>query len=392
MRLCLIILCCVSLSSCVPVDRWAGNEQHSNNLDKLDSSVIQGTQVGSMATTINWWQEFSSEAGCFKQLSDFKGVFPLGRTEAAGWAILVVEESGRLSIFRTDEGRYCPITTVESGITVSAVSPGGEVVAIGRGNHVEILSLPDGEQQQSLTRLEAVINHLAYAPDSKSLLLAGADGQVYHWYPGQERGDPQYGQFDLERYSGHGSVVNKVAYHPHGRTFLSADWDGKVNIWLRYDRDRFDGRYDKKLFANRYYFDETVRKRVDSGAPGEGLDHLVVSQDGQSFVIGSRTGLVEVWKIRGLELYGTLSAHKGQIRSLDVDPTFSILATVGRDGVGYIWSYSGEDDVEDEDERFEELIELRMPDLRYVKFLTSYDLLVGTGQGSLRVIPLAGDR
>jgi WD40 repeat protein len=109
-------------------------------------------------------------------------------------------------------------------------SPDSKTLASGcMDGSVHLWDVATGKELRVLTGYHGWVNGLAFAPDGKTLALAGADSQVVH------RWDPATGKA-LPAAEGHLGQIYAVAFAPHGKLLASGggDWhdnDQNVRVW-----------------------------------------------------------------------------------------------------------------------------------------------------------------
>jgi len=210
---------------------------------------------------------------------------------------------------------------------------------------IRLYSLASQSELATLSKLKAQITALSFDPFGKSLLIAASDGRIYQWNyyleltTEREELDKMDKQRILESYVGHSALVSAVAFHPLGRLFFSGDWQGSIQAWQNYSADAHGGKYDKNLFADRFFLQKSVRMGAARG-DNLGIDQLRVSADGQSLFVATQDGSLEFWQVRGFKKISVVKAHDGLVLSLELSPDGKHAASLGRDGKLKIWNFS----------------------------------------------------
>jgi WD40 repeat protein len=127
-----------------------------------------------------------------------------------------------------------------------------------------------------------------------------------------------------------------VIFHPFAKAFFSGDLGGAFNLWQTYDADLHGGIYDRNIFSGRYFTDTPTKFSAGMPSPASSTEGGVVEASldpqGEFLWIARTSGLVEVWRTRGMKKIAQVQAHKSLIYDLAVDDKDGSVFTVGRDG------------------------------------------------------------
>jgi WD40 repeat protein len=220
-------------------------------------------------------------------------------------------------------------------------------------------------------------------------LVGGVDGRVARW----RFLDEQRAQTQLEKdkcfevYSAHQTVLSAVAAHPFERVFFSGDWAGSLYSWLPYNlNDDFGGKYDKTPFTGRFYAAPGTFTKAER-AVDRGITEIAVSENGNRLALATENGFLEVWEVRGLEMFARREAHVGRAVSVSLSPSGQRLASIGKDGLVKVFQLE-----EDElfgigvDARRMKLVEVgryEVPSGNLLRFITERSVIVATSTGKL---------
>jgi WD40 repeat protein len=111
-----------------------------------------------------------------------------------------------------------------SGSKSAAWSPVGSLVAIEKGNTLEILKFGAGTVEASAT-LPETVNRIAWSPTGKLIATAGQDGTLRLWSVGGGSSLSSAHTFDLD------AEVTALAWSPDGGRIAAGDAQGYVWVW-----------------------------------------------------------------------------------------------------------------------------------------------------------------
>jgi len=343
--------------------------------------------------------ELSSLRQASLHSSEITQIFPLpGASAPTTGRAITVSKAGQVLLWTLKDGRRYELLSLQSGIVKSAFIEKRSLLAVAYPTKLVLYSLNKQAELATLGSIKGSINDIAFDPDGNMLLIAASDGRVYQWQfyrlfkPELMHGlSPFEKDKILEAYIGHSAVVSAVLYHPEGRFFFSGDWQGVVSAWLKYSSDPFGGEYDTSFFSGRFFAEEATRM-TGSRSDQQAIDHLAISDDGQSLLVGVQSGFIELWSVRGLKGGASIQAHTGILYDLAITADGSRAASVARDGHLKIWKLTLgiSDSGLPAQPKIELLQELEMPDSRSVVFTGNSDLLVGTEDGKLLSVHLNG--
>jgi WD40 repeat protein len=117
--------------------------------------------------------------------------------------------------------------TLESVVTVAAVSPDNQLVAtassVGGKPAVVVQKLAGGEVAQKLFGLESAATSLAFTPDSTRVVAGSADKMARVWTVADGK--------EVAKFTGHAAPLTAVAINSDGSRAASSAADGSVKIW-----------------------------------------------------------------------------------------------------------------------------------------------------------------
>jgi WD40 repeat protein len=152
------------------------------------------------------------------------------------------------------------------------------------------------------------VSAIAFSPDNRLLLTAGADGVIQAW-------DPTSATL-LRTFAGHRGEILHLAFGPEGRSFVSSGFDNTARLWS-----------------------------LDSGEPGPAITipgtlvrAAAFTPDGRRLVTadGSPTNNVRLWDLGTGTTLRTFGEHVGQVTCLGF-VAGGLLATAGDDRLVRFW-------------------------------------------------------
>ncbi|MDG4830309.1 pentapeptide repeat-containing protein [Solwaraspora sp. WMMD1047] len=203
-----------------------------------------------------------------------------------------------------------PVTPVVApgGVSLGvAFSPDGALLAIGRGNAVELIDRTRNQTVGLLTGHTDSVTAVAFSPDGTLLTTASWDNTARIW-------DPTTGDHHTTL-TGHTSAVNAVAFSPDGTLLTTASRDGTARIW-----DPTTGDHHTTLTGH-----------TDS------VNAVVFSPDGALLATASWDNTARIWDPTTGDHHTTLTGHTSTVNAVAFSPDGTLLTTASYDGTARIW-------------------------------------------------------
>ncbi|QPH00831.1 hypothetical protein C2857_004859 [Epichloe festucae Fl1] len=235
-------------------------------------------------------------------------------------------------------------TVGERNISMTRISPNGELVAVGNwGGQVKLVEIPTLSEKMSLRGHTNRISGLSWfpgatlpergvSPDSVNLASGGAEGLVQLWSLNQDT--------PLSTLQGHSQRVCRVEFHPSGRYLASASEDTSWRLWdvestaeVLLQEGHSRGVYtvsfntDGSLLASAgldsigRIWDLRSGRTVmilDGHLDGhiKPIHALDWSSDGHRVLSGSADGWIKCWDVRKVQRTGGIGAHTSAVSDM----------------------------------------------------------------------------
>lgn len=205
----------------------------------------------------------------------------------------------------------------EAGDVMMGLSfnPDGTIVATGNGDGtVQLRNAMDGRPIGGpLIDVALGFNVVEFSRDGRGLLASIHDGTIYGWEIPSRK--PLF-----EPIKGvHTSHLLHIAFSPAGDRFATVSTDG-TSMLLEYPSGRIIG--------------PAFGKHIQMGS-------VVFSPDGRILIGGDAGGAIHLWDVdRQILLTTTPAGHSQAIVDAELSQDGSLLATLGRDQVIRLWSFS----------------------------------------------------
>lgn len=158
-------------------------------------------------------------------------------------------------------------------------------------------------------------------------------------------------------------MINSVIFTPNGEKAISASGDETIKVWnlesgkelfTLFDDDWENGWVDtvmlipnshKIISSHNHNYEiltiwdfEIGEKLLTLTGKNDSVSSLLVTQDGQRAISGSRDGTISIWDLSLGEKLNTLSGHNSEIYSLALFPDDQHLVSTAGDNTVKIWS------------------------------------------------------
>jgi WD40 repeat protein/serine/threonine protein kinase len=193
-----------------------------------------------------------------------------------------------------------------------AISPDGRrIVSGGDEKTIEVWDVQSGKEVMTLQGHRGTIWSLAFSPDGKQILSGSQDKTVKLW-------DAKTG-VEVLTLRGHEDTGVYGYFSPDGKRIISAgDRDGKIKVWNAINGD--------ELLTISW-----TKERVKIWC-------VAFSPDSRRIVLGSVSGIIQVWDIETGALVFTIPGNDGFVYSLTYSPDGKFIASGLHDrGMIKIW-------------------------------------------------------
>jgi tricorn protease-like protein len=189
-----------------------------------------------------------------------------------------------------------------------AFAPDGKSLAVaGRDGTIRLWDMATGKKLREWSAHLGEARSVAFSPDGKAVASGGDDFQVYVWEVAT--GKP------LRRLQGHDDVVAAVAFSPDGNTLASAGQDTTVRLW-----DLAGGKGPRVLEGHRSW-----------------VQSLSFSPDGKLLISGGRDARVLLWDVTAGKQVRRLHGEQGQVWAVAFSPDGRTVASAGNGESLHLW-------------------------------------------------------
>lgn len=214
-------------------------------------------------------------------------------------------------------------TVGERHVSMTRVSPNGELVAVGNwGGQVKLLEIPTLTEKMNLRGHTSKISGMSWypgatlpergvSPESVNLASGGAEGSVHLWSLSQDT--------PLSSLAGHSQRVCRVEFHPSGKYLASASEDTSWRLWDV----------------------ETTSEVLLQEGHSRGVYALSFNTDGSLLASAGLDSIGRIWDLRSgrtvMILDGHLDGHIKPIHALDWSPDGHRVLSASADGWIKCW-------------------------------------------------------
>lgn len=166
-----------------------------------------------------------------------------------------------------------------------------------------LIFLDSKEAKQLKPDHRGAVKQIAYLPDGRSLISAGADGKLI-WREANSRKI-------VEAVKAHETEISRLVFSRDGKQIITGDWNGRIKVW-----------------------DAETRKSLRTFEQPDAISGLGWVQG--HVVSASWDGSLRIWNVASGQLLRTISTGQ-PIHDLAVDPRTERMATVCLDRSVRIW-------------------------------------------------------
>ena len=270
-----------------------------------------------VATTIGVWV-YDVRTG--KELQLFFGLMKDAKSisySPGGLIIAAAHQDQSVRLWDVEGNNRRPLATFrghEGTINSVVYSPDGTMIASGSSDGTIRIWNPQAVQIDNqllhILPYRDEITTVCFSPDSRVIAGGCVDGSIRVWDTGTGR--------EVDTFNDHLATIEQIDFSPDGTRFISASSDGTVILFSLVSPA---GRISEPVLQEKPVYS------------------LAFSQDGNSFITGGAATEVQIWSTNNgiLKQEKTLMGHKDVVRSVDVSPDGSYIASGSLDGTVRIW-------------------------------------------------------
>jgi WD40 repeat protein len=199
------------------------------------------------------------------------------------------------------------------------------------------------------------VRAVAFSPDGTLFASGSNDNTVKIWDVASRR--------ELRTLTGHGDHVLAIQFSRDGRLLASLGYDKSVRIWeVQTGQARSTINVENGTFLAIAFTADgktlLTANGTDSGGsgdhlircwdlasgkvlrtldPGEVMNALAISRDGNTLAMGSLSGAIKVWDLAANKERLSLTGHTDEVQSLDLSADGTTLASGSKDGTARLW-------------------------------------------------------
>lgn len=204
----------------------------------------------------------------------------------------------------SDAKRTVPLAAI-GPVSALAISSDGQTIALAAVGEVSLVGR-SGEVTKKLTKVEGVIDRLAFSPDGRSLAGANEGGGIAIW---------NVGRGQVEKTLANVGGVTAMAFGPDGRSLAVATEDKVIGVW------------------NLANGSEQVHLQKHEAT----VNALAFSPDGRLLASGGDDRMIVLWELAAGKSKQTLKGHDQTVTSLAFSPNGELLASGSGNASVVLW-------------------------------------------------------
>ncbi len=197
-------------------------------------------------------------------------------------------------------------------VGLSLSGDGKTLVSAGADGNIRFWNVATGQIERTLSGHTNALYKAVYSPNEKLIASSSRDTTVRIWDAASGR--------ELHQLNGYKCSVKSVAFSPNGRTLAAVGNDGMLKIW--------DVKTSKELKS---------LVHTDSPDLDQSIYSVVFSRDGKSIYAGNGDGTISEWNAATGKETNVWKAHNDLVFSLTFSPDYRRLASSGYSPTVKLW-------------------------------------------------------